>query len=71
VGMVGRLLSMSEAAMTKRLQHIQDLHRAQSRGPNARWMTLPHSHGNLVFTAAGAVDTAREVLKFVTALPAS
>ncbi|MES2488974.1 MAG: alpha/beta fold hydrolase [Pseudomonadota bacterium] len=70
-GVVGRMLSMPDAVMTKRLQHIQSLHRAQIRQPNARWMTLPHSHGNLVFTAAGAADTAREVFKFAVALNAS
>ncbi len=67
-GAVERLLSPSVEEIGKRLQRIQNMHRNQIRNPNGHWITLPHSHGNLVFTPAGAADSAREVLKFAATL---
>ena len=64
-GRLGRLLAKKGA---QRLQRVHLVHRAQAQAPGSRWMSLPHSHGDLVFTAAGARDSAREIREFVAGL---
>lgn len=65
-GLLGRLLAPSAVQLSKRLQHVQSLHRAQALGAASRWTTLPHNHSDLVFTPAGAADTARAVREFMS-----
>jgi hypothetical protein len=63
---IGRLLA-SSARSRRVLALMESMHRAQAK-KNGRWMSLPHSHGDLVFTQAGAKDTAAATLEFIRSL---
>ena len=41
------------------------------RGTGSRWEQLPHTHGGLVFSRSGAVDTSARILEFVRSGPAT
>lgn len=65
-GLLRLLAGKSASELVKHLQHVQRLHAAQVKDPDSRWVALPHSHGDLVFTPAGAADTARQIRQRVT-----
>lgn len=65
-GVVARLIA-SEARAAQLLQLMEADHQAAA-AKNGTWKRLPHDHGGLVFTQAGARDTAAEVLAFARSL---
>lgn len=70
-GWIGRLLVSAEKRRAV-IGTVQGQHRAKAgQGIGSRWEALPHDHGALVFTAAGAQACAARLMAFVEALPAA
>jgi pimeloyl-ACP methyl ester carboxylesterase len=66
---LGRRLTPAHYARAV-VERAASLNRATAtRGSGSRWQELPHTHGGLVFTRQGAVDTAARILEFVRSPP--
>lgn len=66
-GLLARLLGRNAAQRAEEvMQRVREQHRRRiATCRNGSWETLPHDHGQLVFSAAGAQDAAERILRFV------
>ncbi|HZP13630.1 MAG TPA: alpha/beta hydrolase [Nevskiaceae bacterium] len=65
-GLLGRILASPKKAR-RVMEIMEEAHREQA-AKNGRWMSLPHTHGGLVFEPAGAKATSAATLEFVRSL---
>jgi pimeloyl-ACP methyl ester carboxylesterase len=65
-GLLRRLIASPEKARAI-LKIMEQSHR-DAAATNGRWMSLPYTHGDLVFSEPGAIATSAQVLEFARSL---